>query len=81
MIQNSPKVTLLWEARTRMEYEINLTEVYNLLPNETSSQIMFKNLTKVGRSELTQRMRKSLLKKSIKTFPEGCYSISCGRQQ
>ncbi len=56
-------------TQTRMEYEI-INGVYNLLPNETLSQIMFKNLTKVGGVNYTADEKK-FAEEIIKTFPEG----------
>jgi aminobenzoyl-glutamate utilization protein B len=56
-------------TQTRMEYEI-INGVYNLLPNETLSQIMFKNLTKVGGVNYTVDEKK-FAEEIIKTFPEG----------
>jgi aminobenzoyl-glutamate utilization protein B len=56
-------------TQTRMEYEI-INGVYNLLPNETLSQIMFKNLTKVGGVNYTTDEKK-FAEEIIKTFPEG----------
>jgi aminobenzoyl-glutamate utilization protein B len=56
-------------TQTRMEYEI-INGVYNLLPNETLSQIMFKNLSKVGGVNYTADEKK-FAEEIIKTFPEG----------
>jgi aminobenzoyl-glutamate utilization protein B len=56
-------------TQTRMEYEI-INGVYNLLPNETLSQIMFKNLQKVGGVNYTAEERK-FAEEIIKTFPQG----------
>jgi aminobenzoyl-glutamate utilization protein B len=56
-------------TQTRMEYEI-INGVYNLLPNETLSQIMFKNLEKVGGVNYTAEEKK-FAEEIIKTFPEG----------
>ena len=56
-------------TQTRMEYEI-INGVYNLLPNETLSQIMFKNLQRVGGVNYTAEEKK-FAEEIIKTFPEG----------
>ncbi len=57
---------------TRMEYEV-IHGLYNLLPNETLSQIMFNNLQKVGgvqysheETEFAQKLATSLPKNSQK---------------
>ncbi len=56
-------------TQTRMEYEI-INGVYNLLPNENLSQVMFKNLSKVGGVNYTADEKK-FAEEIIKTFPEG----------
>lgn len=56
-------------TQTRMEYEI-INGVYNLLPNETLSQIMFKNLQRVGGVNYNEEEKK-FAEEIIKTFPEG----------
>lgn len=56
-------------TQTKMEYEI-INGVYNLLPNEALSQIMFKNLQKVGGINYTAEEKK-FAEEIIKTFPAG----------
>jgi len=56
-------------TQTRMEYEI-INGVYNLLPNETLSRIMFKNLQLVGGVNYNAEERK-FAEDIIKTFPAG----------
>lgn len=56
-------------TKTEMEYEI-INAVYNILPNETISRIMHKNLEVVGGVEYTPEERK-FAEEIITTFPEG----------
>lgn len=56
-------------TKTEMEYEI-INAVYNILPNETISRIMHKNLEAVGGVEYTPEERK-FAEEIITTFPEG----------
>ena len=56
-------------TKTEMEYEI-INGVYNILPNETISRIMHKNLEIVGGVEYTPEERK-FAEEIISTFPEG----------
>lgn len=56
-------------TQTEMEYEI-INAVYNILPNETLSRIMHKNLELVGGVEYDQEERK-FAEEIIGTFPPG----------
>ncbi len=56
-------------TQTTMEYEI-INGVYNLMPNETLSRIMFKNLERVGGVNYSPEERK-FAEEIIKTFPQG----------
>jgi aminobenzoyl-glutamate utilization protein B len=67
MIQTAEGAAL--GTQTRMEYEI-INGVYNLMPNETLSRIMFKNLEKVGGINYSADER-TFAEGIIKTYPEG----------
>ena len=56
-------------TQTTMEYEI-INGVYNVLPNETLSRIMFNNLQQVGGVNYNEEEKK-FAEGIIKTFPEG----------
>ena len=53
-------------TETKMEYEV-IHGVYNLLPNETLSEVMYKNLLTVGGVEYT-KVEEEFAKKIISTF-------------
>ncbi|HAS59197.1 MAG TPA: amidohydrolase [Algoriphagus sp.] len=56
-------------TQTKMEYEV-INGVYNLLPNETLSRIMYKNLQMVGGLKYSPEETK-FAQDIIKTFPSG----------